>query len=108
MSTLEENKMKNKVYSYLKGVIYIKLNPQKTGLTLGSVYALFHFLWGLLVVAGLAQVWLDFIFSLHFLNNPLTVQSFDVTKWVILLVVTFLVGYVLGYVFAWLWNRLHR
>ena len=85
-------------------MIIIKLDPQKTGLVLGSLAALMHLLWSLMVAMGLAQWWMDWVFSLHFLNNPFTVGSFDIVTALILIVVTGIVGFVVGWVFSTIWN----
>lgn len=68
----------------------------------------FHLGWAILVAIGLAQSLLDFIFGLHMIANPYQVTGFDVTKAIMLVVVTFVVGYVLGYVFATVWNNVHK
>lgn len=67
---------------------------------------LMHLLWSLVVAFGFAQGLMDFIFSIHFLNNPYIVNSFDVTLAAILVVVTFIVGYAGGWIFAYMWNML--
>lgn len=82
----------------------MKLDPLKTGLGLGSLTAVMHLVWSLLVLLGLAQGWMDWVFSLHFLNNPFAVGSFDVVTTLTLLVVTALVGFAVGFVFANIWN----
>ncbi len=84
------------------------MNPNKTGLALGGLMGLWHFVWGLFVVFGIAQLLLDWIYSLHFLNNPFVVQSFNVVLWLTLIVVTAVVGYVFGYVFAIIWNKINK
>lgn len=86
----------------------MKLNPNHVGLTLGAAISIWHFVWGLLVAGGLATVLIEFIYNIHFLNNPFTVQPFDLVKWVTLVAVTFIVGYAMGYVFTLLWNKLHK
>lgn len=85
-----------------------QLTPNSVGVVLGSVVSLFHFVWGLLVAFGFAQAILDFIYSIHFLNNPFMVASFDFVKWITLIVVTFIVGYVMGYVFSVIWNKVQK
>lgn len=82
-----------------------QLNPNTIGLIVGSFVGFMHLLWALLVMLGLAQLILDFVYGIHFLNNPFSVTAFDITKAVILVVVTFIVGYVGGYVFTLIWNR---
>jgi len=86
----------------------MKLNPNKTGLALGGLMGLWHFVWGLLVAFGIAQMLLDLIYSLHFMNNPFTVKSFDVMLWISLVVVTAVVGYIFGYTFAIIWNKVNK
>ncbi|MBI2329967.1 hypothetical protein HYU94_01100 [Candidatus Daviesbacteria bacterium] len=86
----------------------MKLNPQKTGLTLGAFAGLMHTVWGILVVLGWASALQSWILDLHFLNNPFTIQSFDVVKWITLVVVTAAIGYGFGYVFAAIWNRVQK
>lgn len=83
----------------------MKLNPKKTALSVGVFAGLWHFVWGLFVAFGLAQVLLDFIYGIHFLNNPFIVQPFNIVRWVTLIVVTGVIGYIFGYVFALVWNK---
>jgi hypothetical protein len=93
-----------------KGVKLVKnqLTPNSTGLVLGMAMAVFHFVWGLFVIFGFAQILLDFIYSIHFLNNPFMVASFDFVKWITLIIVTFIVGYIVGYVFSLIWNKIQK
>lgn len=83
----------------------MKLNPHSTAIAVGAFAGLWHFVWGLLVAGGLASLILDFIYGIHFLNNPFIVQPFNIVKWVTLIVVTAVVGYIFGYVFALVWNK---
>ncbi len=80
------------------------MDKNKAGLTLGALFGLWHLLWSLLVAVGLAQTLLDWVYSLHFLNNPFSVSGFSLTTAVILIVVTTIVGYALGWAFAYLWE----
>lgn len=82
----------------------MKLNPQKTGLALGSLAALSHLLWSVVVALGFAQECMNWILSLHFLNNPYRVGAFDLVTALTLIIVTALVGFVGGWVFARVWN----
>ncbi|MBI3887626.1 hypothetical protein HY310_00985, partial [Candidatus Microgenomates bacterium] len=72
----------------------MKLNPNKTALAVGAFAASWHLIWGLLVAANVANTILDFIYGIHFLSNPFTVQPFTVVKWVTLVVVTAVLGYI--------------
>lgn len=86
----------------------MKLNPGKTALTAGAFAGLWHVVWGLLVAGEFASQLLDFIYGIHFLNNPFSVQPFDLTKWVTLIVVTAVLGYIFGYIFATIWNKINK
>lgn len=81
-----------------------KLDSGTVALVVGLFTGGVHLLWSLFVFVGWAQPYLDWIFGLHFLNNPFTVAAFNVTNAVVLVVFTFLVGYLLGWLFTWVWN----
>lgn len=85
----------------------VKLNKNKTGLTLGLFMGLMHASWALLVSAGMAQKVLDMVYRVHFLNNPFVVSPFLMTRAIKLVVFTSIVGYAMGFVFAFVWNRGH-
>lgn len=85
-----------------------QVNSNKVGLVFGGLFAIFHAVWAVLVLLGLAQVLMDWIFSLHFLSFQYEVGPFSIVTAVLLVVVTAVVGYVIGYVFGWLWNLAHK
>ncbi|MEK7130007.1 MAG: hypothetical protein AAB803_03220 [Patescibacteria group bacterium] len=85
-----------------------KLNERSTGLIVGAFVGLVHLLWAVLVATGYAQGWVDWIFALHFVENPIMVTEFAMDKAVMLVGVTAAVGFAGGYVFAWLWNTLGK
>lgn len=74
----------------------------------GAFLGLLHLLWSVLVATGVAQVLMDFVFSLHFLNNPFTVSAFDWVKALGLVLLTFVIGYCFGWFLTMLWNSLHK
>jgi hypothetical protein len=84
-----------------------ELNKNKAGLIFGSFLGLWHLTWSLLVASGVAQILLDWIYYLHFLNNPFHVADFNVLTAGLLIVVTFSVGYIFGWLLAFLWNVFH-
>lgn len=86
----------------------MKLKESSTALVVGVFVAVVHVVWSLMVLVGFAQVYLDWILGLHFLDNPFTVRSFDFVNAVILIGFTFVVGYAVGWIFAMIWNRLHK
>jgi hypothetical protein len=83
----------------------MQINPMRVGAIFGLLIGLGHACWAGLVVSGLAQKLIDFIFWLHFLAPSFQVQPFDLTLAVILVGVTFLVGLAVGEIF---WNMLAR
>lgn len=86
----------------------MKLNTQKVALTAGVFVGGWHVVWSVLIVLGLAQPLLDFVFWMHMLTVPYRVTGFTVTQSVTLIVVTFFVGYVGGWIFSGVWNYLHK
>ena len=84
------------------------LKKLKTGLVLGLFVSLMHLVWLLMVVTGLAQPMMDFIFKVHMMNNPFIVQQFDALNGLMLLVMTFVVGFVFGWIFSLIFNMLHK
>lgn len=85
-----------------------KCNPFTVGLYTGLLIGFCHFVWAALVAFGLAQVWMDFMFSLHFLNNPFQVGAFDMGTAAFLIIMTSVVGYGFGWVATWVWNRIQK
>lgn len=84
------------------------VNPHTCGFVLGVVVSSLHLGWSLLVFFGVATLYLDWIFGLHFLSNPFVVQPFNATVALTLLLVTFTVGYLVGWVVGFLWNSLAK
>jgi hypothetical protein len=85
-----------------------KLNRSSVALSLGAFVGVMHLLWSAVVALGFAQTWLDFIYRVHFVNNPFTVTAFSIENAVVLVAVTTIVGYIVGWIFAEVWNRLHN
>lgn len=86
----------------------MKLNPYKTGLTVGLFVSGLHMGWVLLIVLGWAQPLVNFIFWAHMVTNPIAVTGFDLTNALTLVIVTFLVGFIFGKVFALVWNKVQK
>lgn len=81
------------------------IDKHKTGLTFGFLVSSCHLFWSLLVALGVAQVLLEFVLSIHMLEMPITVMSFDLVKAIGLIVVTFIGGYVFGWLMAFFWDK---
>lgn len=86
----------------------MELNKNKVGLSFAVLLGSWHLLWSLLVATGLAQALLDFVYWVHFLNNPFTVGNFEPVTSLVLIAVTSCVGYVFGWILAFVWNWMHK
>ncbi|MBL8551772.1 MAG: hypothetical protein JNJ73_17420 [Hyphomonadaceae bacterium] len=84
------------------------VNSFKVGLVFALLLAFWHACWAVLVVTGVAQKLLDFVFWIHFIHPPYLVETFDPGRAGILVGVTAAVGMIGGSVGALLWNLLHR
>lgn len=84
------------------------LDKNKTGLILGAFFGLVHLFWAIVVAGGFAQAMMDFIYSIHFLNNPFIIQAFNPTTAITLVIVTAIIGYIFGWLFAWIWNMVQK
>ncbi len=84
------------------------MNNHKAGLALGALLGIFHLSWSVLVAAGAAQAILNWIYKIHFLNNPFTVTPFDLGTAATLVLFTAIMGYILGWLLSLLWNALHK
>ena len=84
------------------------LNPNKAGLAFGGLLGLFHFVWSLLVLLGLAQPFISFIFQLHMIVPPYTIAPFSLLMALGLIIITSLIGYIFGWVFAKIWNYVQK
>lgn len=81
------------------------INKNKTGLAIGFFLGFVHLIWGVLVALGIAQVLLDFILKVHMISLPMTVGPFSLTKAIVLIIVTFVIGYIFGWLVAFFWNK---
>ena len=82
------------------------VSKHKAGLALGLILGLWHLGWSLLVAVGLAQVFMDWIFHLHFIQPPYTIAPFRLGLAVALITVTTGIGYASGWFLAAIWNLL--
>ncbi len=73
----------------------METNKYVVGLVFGVVGAVWHVFWSLLVWAGWAQAFIDFIFRLHFITPPYTISAFDLGTAALLVTVVFALWYIL-------------
>lgn len=87
---------------------FIFMENNKLALVVGSLIGIMHLLWSILVATGFAQGFLNWIYGLHFLNNPFTVAPFNFSTAIFLVVFTFVVGYVAGWFFGLIWGMFYK
>ena len=86
--------------------MFKKCKCNKPALVVGLFVAAMHAIWALAVALGVGQLYLDWIFPLHFLNNLYTVASFNLVTALILTVVAFVATYLSTLLFVWLWKMI--
>jgi hypothetical protein len=84
------------------------LTPHKVGLALGGLAGLIHLIWSILVGAGWAQPFLNWILRLHMIQPYATILPFSLGTAVALIVVTTVIGYIVGNILATIWNMVHK
>jgi hypothetical protein len=82
------------------------INKHKLGLVFGTFLGFWHFAWSLLVLTGLAQSLMNWIFRLHFIEPPYAILPFNFGAAVALIAIVFATGYLSGWVFGGIWNWL--
>ena len=83
------------------------MNSHKIGLVVGLFFGLWHAVWEILIALGLAQPLMNFVMSMHSLNNPYKIASFNLGRAIGLIVMTYIIGYIVGSVFATIYKKFH-
>ncbi len=81
-----------------------KIKGHKVAIVVGLYAAALHALWAIVVALGVGQMYLDWIFPLHFIDSLYTVMTFNFLNALLLVVLAFIGGYVATWLFVWLWN----
>ncbi|MBS3060466.1 MAG: hypothetical protein J4432_03070 [DPANN group archaeon] len=82
----------------------IVINEKKAAIALGSVYGLYHLVWGVLVTFG--GGFLPWFLAKHFIQVSATAAPFDLVTLILGVVSAAIVGAITGWVFAWIWDKL--
>ena len=82
------------------------INRHKLGLVLASFTGISHFLWAWLVLTGMAQTVINWIFQLHFIQPAYLIMPFDLGVATTLVALTSAIGYLSGWILASIWNWL--
>lgn len=85
-----------------------KINANQTGLALAGLMVIWHVFWSVLVITGLGQAFLDFVYWAHYLSNPFVVGPFVLARALCLITIVAIAGYLFGCMFAWFWNQIHK
>ena len=85
-----------------------RVSSHKVGLVVGSMLAIWHAVWSILVATGLAKPLYDWTLGLHFITLQYSINPFDWGHAITLVIVTYVIGYIVGSVLGWLWNWAHR
>lgn len=85
-----------------------QVNKNKLGLVVGGASAIMHAVWAAMVFAKVAKPFTGWILGLHFMTFQYSINPFVLTKALMLVVATGIIGYLVGWVSGWLWNLAHR
>jgi hypothetical protein len=83
------------------------MDTNKVGLVFAAFFAGAHFIWSLMVLTGMGQWFMDFVFWAHMIHVQMTIGPFDVAAAGSLLVLTTVIGYLMGCMAALLWKKIH-
>lgn len=86
----------------------MKFNANRVGLITGVFVASWHLIWNVLIYFKVAQVFLNWVYLMHSMNNPFKIMAFNLTRALTLIGFTFIVGYIVGYLSTLVWNRMIR
>ena len=82
----------------------LQINKNQAGLALGSLSALLHFLWVIVVALGFGQGLAEWWHKIHFIGDFHVIKPATFGTSVIGIITAFVAGYVLAWLFALLWN----
>ncbi|HZJ42994.1 MAG TPA: hypothetical protein VFD63_04440 [Pyrinomonadaceae bacterium] len=83
------------------------ISRNKLGIVFGSLLGLWHLVWAVLVMTGVAQWLMDWVFRLHFIQPPYVVSAFKPIYAIGLIVITSSLGYIFGWIGGAIWNWVH-
>ncbi|HNW71897.1 MAG TPA: hypothetical protein PKZ36_03330 [Candidatus Paceibacterota bacterium] len=88
------------------------MSKNKTGLVVGSFFALIHLVWSIAVAIApvVVENFMNWILQIHHISVPFFVIAtpFVLANAIVLIVVTFVLGYILGYILKGLVNIIKK
>jgi hypothetical protein len=84
---------------------FIMLKAHKVGLGAAVFVAGFHLVWALMILSGVAQLLMNFIFWAHMIQPVYVIKPFDPVAAGVLIVLTAFSGYLFGFFAAVIWNK---
>jgi hypothetical protein len=85
--------------------MFKKCHCNKPALVVSLFVAAMHAFWALSVALGVGQMYLNWIFPLHFIGNLYTVLSFNLLTALMLVIMAFAGSYLATLLFVWLWKH---
>lgn len=82
------------------------LSLVRSSFAVGTVTALFHLIWAVMVAFGVAKPFMDFVLNLHFVELQYELMPYSSMTAGALVVLTFVLGAMFGLMFAIVWNWL--
>ena len=79
-----------------------ELNAKRTALSLGILVAIFHTAGIIAIQSGL----INFAQRVHFISEQITVLPFNITDFIIGVVLAFIAGYIVGWAYSAIYNKL--
>jgi len=84
------------------------INPIKLGFTIGSLAAILHIGWALVVAAGFGQTLVDFALRIHFFTPNTQVEPFELGRALVLIAVSFSGALIMATLGGAIWNAFNR
>lgn len=84
------------------------VNPIKLGFAFGSLVAILHIGWVLVVAANFGQTLVDFALRIHFFTPNTAVEPFELGRALVLIAVAFSAAFIVGTLGGAIWNSFNR
>ncbi len=83
---------------------FFKSKGHKISVAVGLFFASLHAFWAVAVALGAGQVFMNWVFPLHFVDNLHSVLEFNFITALFLVAVAFISGYLVTWLFLWFWK----